>query len=371
VRERRRDRDNRRVPEVSLVRAVRHAAVIIGAWALAAAFFAWQANDIAVRRGDPDEYVARLIETASPMLVWALLTPLLLYVGHRFPIRKPHRVRNAMLLCAAAAGVALLRASADVMLMVTYFGVLASLAALFHAHLTFAVVVLGIANFIRLEEENKIRRHTIARSEVAAAEALLRQLRADLSPHFLFNTLNAVAVLLHDDPKTAERMLDKVCDFLRNAVATEHAREVRLADELELVSSYFDLQMMRFGRKLTAIIEVSDPALRDAAIPPLLLQPLIENAIVHGIAHRRDGGCVAVLVDRRRDSTGTWLRIDVRDNGPGFDPKAGGGRPRVGLANVATRLESMYGASHALRYLRIGEAFVARLLIPLTMKDRA
>jgi two-component system LytT family sensor kinase len=353
-----------------VLRAVGHAAVIVAAWGMVTAFYAWHENDAAVRRGDPNEYGLRFIETASPMLVWAVLTPLLLFVGHHFPIRHPHRIRNALLVCLSAAGVALLRAAADVMLGVTYHGFFVSLAALFHAHVIFALVILGIATFIRLEREDKIRRHTIARSEAAAAEAALRQVRADLSPHFLFNTLNAVATLLHDDPKAAERMLDKVRDFLGNAVATEHAREVRLADELELVSSYFDLQMRRFGAKQTTTIELSDPILRNAAVPPLLLQPLIENAILHGIARRRHGGRVAVIVDRETDTAGTWLRIDIRDDGPGFDPDSGGGKGRVGLANVATRLESMYGSAHALRYLRIGEAFVARLLIPLTIVEQ-
>lgn len=352
------------------VRAVRHAAVILGAWAIAAAFFAWHEHDLTVRRGEPSAYAVRLIDTASPMLVWALLTPLLLYVGQLFPLRKPHRMRNALLISVAAVGVALLRAAADVMLMVTYYGVLASVAALFHAHFIFALIILGIANFIRLEEEDQIRRHTIARSEAAAAEAMLRQLRADLSPHFLFNTLNAVAALLHHDLRTAERMLDKIRDFLRSVLATERAREVRLAEELELVASYFELQRMRFGPKLTTSIDVADPALRDAAIPPLLLQPLIENAIIHGIARRRDGGRVAVLVDRQSDAAGTWLRIDVRDDGPGFDPENGGGKPRVGLGNVTTRLESMYGSAQGLTYLRVGGVFVARLVIPLTLAER-
>lgn len=349
-----------------LLRASRHAVVIVAAWSLAAAFFAWYENDLAVRRGERGAYAVRLIDTASPMLLWALLTPFLLYAGQLFPLRKPRRIRNALVVCVAAALVALLRAAADVKLTVTYHGAPASTAFLFHAHLVFAVVILGIANFIRLEKEDEVRRHAIARSEAAARETVLRQLRADLNPHFLFNALNAVATLLHVDPESAERMLDKIRDFLRHAVATEHAREVRLADELNLVSSYFDLQRMRFGSNLTATIDVSDPALRDAAIPPLLLQPLIENAIIHGVARRRGGGRVAVLVGRENDAAGTWLRIDICDDGPGFDP-ASGGKPRVGLANVAARLESLYGPAHALTYLRMGEVFVARLLIPLTL----
>lgn len=301
------------------------------------------------------------------MLVWALLTPLLLYLGSVLPIRKPHRIRNALLVSGAAAGIAFLTAKVGV----SFLGARGTVTALFHVDLLLALVIVGVANFLRLEQEDQTRRHTIAMIEAAASEAVLRQLRADLNPHFLFNTLNGVATLLHRDPESAARMIDKIGEFLSRALATEHAREVRLEDELELVSSYFDLQRMRFGPNLSTSIEVSDPALRDAAIPPMLLQPLVENAIIHGVARRRQGGSVAVLVSREREAAGAWLRIEIRDDGPGFDPDAGGPKPRVGIANVTTRLESMYGSSHALTYVRAGGSFVARVRIPLKVHEQA
>jgi signal transduction histidine kinase len=333
---------------------------------VAAAFFAWKMHDFAERIGQPSEFGVHFITQASRMLVWALLTPLLLYVGHVLPIREPNRIRNALLVCVVAAGVALLRAASDG----TLLGAQGSLTVPFSTDVIFAFAIVGITNFLRIEEEDNNRRHTIAMIEAAASEAVLRQLRADLSPHFLFNTLNGVATLLHSDPETAARMLDKIGDFLRSALATEHAREVRLEEELELVSSYFDLQRMRFGPKLTATIDISDPALREAAIPPMLLQPLVENAIIHGVARRRYGGCVSVLVTRESESAGERLRIDIRNDGPGFDPDTGGAEPRLGIRNVRTRLESMYGSEHSLTYLRMGDDFVARVLIPLKVKER-
>jgi len=354
----------------SVAKSIRIASAILASWMIPAAFFSWEDYDLAVRIGDAGDYAMRFYSMAAPMLIWALFTPPLVYVAQRLPLRKPHWLRNGFLLCLTALAVAAVRARIDVALGFTLGRFIFSVATLLHIHFLYALVVLGVASFIRLEQDQRTRRHDAARSEAEAAQASLRRLRADLNPHFLFNTLNAVAMLLHRDRDAAAEMLDKLREFLTTVVATEHAREIRLADELEFVSRYFDIQKMRFSDKLTTAIQLSDPRLGDAAVPPLLLQPLVENSIIHGIALRPEGGCVAVIADEHRNSDGLWLRIVVRDDGLGFRPAAPTTRAGMGVANIRARLESQYGARQSLTYEREGDAFVAKVLIPLRVAPR-
>jgi LytS/YehU family sensor histidine kinase len=160
-------------------------------------------------------------------------------------------------------------------------------------------------------------------------------------------------------------MLGQLKELLRTSVASQDTREVRLAEELEFLTRYFDVQKMRFGAKLSTAIEVSDPQLRDAAIPPLLLQPLVENSIIHGIGRRRDGGSVVVAVDSVRVGDRDWLCLQVRDNGPGAEPAAIFSRGSVGVPNAKARLETLYGRDQSLTYIRRGELFIAEVRIPL------
>ena len=339
----------------------------MAAWVAAAIFFGWQHYRMIIARGQADDVVERLVATTASMLIWALFTPLVFWLAAFVPLRKPHRARNTLLVLAAAAVVAAVRAVLDFALGFSAVDYRGTAPTLFHTHFLFALVVFGVANFLRLEREEQERRRAEACIEAEAAEARLRQLRSDLNPHFLFNTLNAVAELLHSDPRAAAEMLEKLRELLRSAVASEDAREVRLAEELEFISRYFDIQKMRFAGKLTTTIEVAGAHLHDAAVPPLLLQPLIENSIVHGISRRRDGGSVSVRIAEQRDGDGHWLCMQVRDDGPGCAPDAVFARGSIGVPNAVARLEAIYGRRQSLTYATRGDAFVAEVRIPLRM----
>jgi two-component sensor histidine kinase len=355
-----------------LLRLTRTALVITLAWLCIGTFFGWQHNTIIRNRGEADDLFDRWAGMSASMFAWAILTPVVIYVSDLFPLRRPFRARNLLIITAFAVVVALGRAMFDAWLPVlveelplTFLDYRASVVALFHRHFLFAILLVGVANFLGLEREESERRHRDARLESELTEARLRQLRADLHPHFLFNALNAVAALLHRDPASAEAMLGKLRELLRASLATEETREVRLAEELEFLTRYFDIQKMRFGDKLTTAIHVADPHLNDAAVPPLLLQPLVENSIVHGISRRRDGGTIVVLVESERNGDDDWLRLQVRDNGPGCDPASILARGSVGVPNAVARLISIYGSRQSLQYRRRGDAFVAEVRIPL------
>jgi len=359
------------VPDVR--RLVRFALAVTLAWLFIGFFYAWQHNTIILRRGEHDDLQERIVGMTGSMFAWAMFTPIVFYLSDFIPVREPHRTRNAFLSAVLAAVVGFLLALVDQWLPTihgfptTFADYGASLMGLFHTHFLFAVLVIGMGNFLRFEREESARGHRDARLESDLAQARLRQLRADLHPHFLFNALNAVASLLHRDAPAAKEMLRKLRELLRASVASAETREVRLAEELEFLERYFDIQKMRFGQKLSTAIHVSDPQLRDAAVPPLLLQPLVENSIIHGIGRRREGGSVVVVVDTEKNGDDEWLRLQVRDNGPGADSSAIFGRGNVGVPNAKARLESIYGRNHSLTYSRRGDAFVAEVRIPLRM----
>jgi LytS/YehU family sensor histidine kinase len=160
-----------------------------------------------------------------------------------------------------------------------------------------------------------------------------------IQPHFLFNTLHTISELVHEDPDAAERMIARLGDLLRLTVDNAQAHEVTLAQEMEFLEAYLEIQRTRFHDRLEVTVEVEDGT-EDALVPNLVLQPLVENAIRHGTASL--GGLGRILV--RTSNRGGTLRLEVHDNGRGPQPAP---RPRqrqgVGVRNTRARLEQMYG----------------------------
>ena len=171
-------------------------------------------------------------------------------------------------------------------------------------------------------------------------QAKLQALRLQLQPHFLFNTLNTITALVHRDPPSAERMVTGLSELLRFSLGTAGEQEVRLDRELEVLRHYLDIQLVRFSDRLSVRFDI-EPAARDAMVPGLLLQPLVENAIKHGITPRVTGGHLHISVRRLDD----MLLLEVTDDGVGTrEPLSEG----VGLGNARARLASLYGARHRL-----------------------
>jgi two-component system, LytTR family, sensor kinase len=178
----------------------------------------------------------------------------------------------------------------------------------------------------------------VLRSQLA--EAQLATLRMQLNPHFLFNTLHAVSALVDRDPAGVRRMIARLSELLRSTLEDGAAPERSVEEEVAFASRYLEIMQLRFEGKLEVAMEIDSEA-RDALVPTLILQPLVENAIKHGIAKTRGAGWVAVEVQR----AGDYLRLAVRDSGPGVltsSPIPSGG---VGLRNTDERLRQMYGAN--------------------------
>lgn len=195
-----------------------------------------------------------------------------------------------------------------------------------------------------------------SRLESDLHRAELETLRARLNPHFLFNSLQNISVLIEEDPKTASRMLARLGDVLRAALRQSSKREIPLASEIELAKNYVAVEQMRFGDRLEVVFEISAES-QDALVPPFLLQPLVENAIVHGLREARIGG--VIRIGSRVD--GENLRLTVADNGSGV--RTGSLRDGVGLSSTRERLARMYPQRHCLELRPLAQGGVEALIL--------
>jgi signal transduction histidine kinase len=203
--------------------------------------------------------------------------------------------------------------------------------------------IVAVADYVRESRERQLR---AAELRGQLTEARLAALKMQLNPHFLFNTLNMISSHLHADPDRADTMISRLSDFLRGTLRHSDRQEVPLEQELLLLRPYLELMLARFEDRLSVEVQIA-PETSDALVPHMLLQPLVENALAHGIARRTDPGRVRIASQRAGDR----LRLLVEDNGPGL----GGGSPDaveqgVGLKNTRQRLEALYGDDQQLRF---------------------
>ena len=192
------------------------------------------------------------------------------------------------------------------------------------------------------------------RVEAAEMRGLLQQaqlhaLRSQLNPHFLFNTLHSIAELVHENPRLAEQMLLRLSELLRKALHSSTAQEIALADELDFVKGYLEIEQLRLGERLSVIWDIAPDSL-DARIPSLLLQPLVENAIQHGIASSSQPGRLSIRA--RRD--GDFFEVQIHDNGSGLLVNSSPGRNGIGLANTSDRLQRLYGSRQRFELINDG-----------------
>src|SRR6267143_3691967 len=178
-----------------------------------------------------------------------------------------------------------------------------------------------------------------ARLEMQLVQARLDALVGQLQPHFLFNTLHTISAFVLEDAKQANRMITRLSELLRQSFNRERGPLVTLEEELELLDHYVAIQEARFGDRLRVTFRV-DPAAASAVVPTFLLQPLVENAIRHGVVPNGNVAEISIAAVRE----GERLHLEVRDNGPGLNGGASGGG--LGLANTRARLQELYGPSH-------------------------
>lgn len=281
---------------------------------------------------------------------WASLAPLVFRLGARHPIRPPHWFHSAGIHALLSLGVTQLALTIGAAVSTPFepssFGeqYLQFLGQHGMIGLFTYWALLAIQLLLRMQKERIQRETEAARLAAELDRSRLQALKTQLQPHFLFNTLHAIVTLLDEDKVSAEDMLLRLSDLLRAFLEEYDGQEITLRRELALLDLYLGIQRKRFKDRLTARVYVAPDTL-DCAVPSLLLQPIVENAIRHGIGQRIGGDCIEI--ESRRD--GDALRIEVRNGNSTLEPDRGNAGHGIGLSNTRLRLKTLYGDAAEVR----------------------
>jgi two-component system LytT family sensor kinase len=343
---------------------------------------------------DPTGHGSLLLEAAGWFVhayLWAAATPLIFWIVWRVEAMSAARPVRIILLVVAAILIALVVAVARDVVWTQLLGFPASRKASNLSRYLMgqvrplsepvecgSIFVTGFVRRqllrIRAREEQAIRLQAraaemeahAAQLQAQLAQARLAVLRSQLNPHFLFNTLHAISVLIHDDPAGADAMIARLSDLLRYALEDREGEEIRLGEELKLTRHYLEILQIRFQGRLETTVSAG-PDVDDALVPNLILQPLVENAMKHGVA--KAGGRGRIEVDARR--SGESLVLTVRDTGGGENAHgpaeigSAGAGTGVGLANVRARLQELYGPDQRLSLQPVpGGGMAAEIVLP-------
>ncbi len=340
-------------------------------WTLIGLSFASQFYLSSFKAGRPVSWSQAVGWSLGDWYVWALLALPIFQLARRFRFDARRWVRNvgihlvasavfslAYILLRAVLGQAQSRLSGVPVTFTEAFDPL--VVKTFHFNLLIYWVIVSVSHAFSYYRQYQERALRATELERRLAQARLQALQMQLNPHFLFNTLNAISSLMHKDIAAADRMITRLADLLRYALDTTDAHEVPLGKELAFLERYLEIEKIRFGTRLSVRVDIA-PEVQDARVPNLILQPLVENAIKHGIERRARPGVIELIAR----SQNALLHIEVRDNGPGLvtDQPA---REGIGLSNTRARLQQLYGGAHRFE-LRNGEAggLVVELELPL------
>jgi two-component system, LytTR family, sensor kinase len=325
-------------------------AIIFLCWTGFALFFTTQSYIVQARYNGKVNWKGTLVDWLLGSYSWFILTPLVLRMSKLFPLQRGKLLRSVgvhsfvgpffnivnIVIFIVARG-AIFGPFPDTR---SFFESLRSHIIIeFHGGLLLYMAVIGISQAIDYYRKYRERELQASNLETRLVEAQLDALRMQLHPHFLFNTLNSVSVLMRRDVDAADRMLLQLSSLLRGALARNAAHEIKLGQELEILQRYLEIEQIRFQDRLTVRAHI-DPSALDALVPQLFFQPLVENAIRHGIADREAGGEIDIRAERQNG----MVYLQVRDNGPGLNLSDGNFIEGVGLSNTRSRLEYLYGS---------------------------
>jgi two-component system LytT family sensor kinase len=296
-------------------------------------------------------------------LLWAGLAPAVFLFTRRFPIDRERWFRNSLLHIVACVALTIAHRAIYLiigwLLHVAAYQNLTSIPDLYSSDILFNLptgfmsygtifLISYVIDYYRRHQEEELNisrlKAELAEAKLQVTEAQLQALKMQLHPHFLFNTLNSISALLDEDAEAADQMLARLGDFLRLTLENSGAQQVTLQEELEFLRCYLEIEHVRFHDRLTVNMQI-EPRTLDARVPNLILQPIVENAIRHGIVSRIAPGQIEISAGLSGDA----LQLQVKDNGPGLRLVEGGRatvKEGLGLANTRARLAQMYGPAH-------------------------
>ena len=325
-------------------------ALIVGAWAVFGLVLANQGYMQSGLRGRPAlSWAQALKPSVLETLLWVISTFAIFWLARRFPLERGRLAVGIAVHLVGAVVMSLARVGVWVFLgqhvswigernfRLQFWGTSTQ-------NFSIYALLVGIAHLGLYSRRSREREQAAERLARGLTEARLQALKMQLQPHFLFNTLNAISALIPDDAKPARRMLARLGDLLRVTLEHEETQEVTLREELAFLDPYLEIEQARLEDRLTVVKKIS-PETLDARVPHLILQPLVENAIRHGIAARIEPGRVEISATCTPNDG--FLRLEVRDDGRGVD-RGGEVRTRrgVGLTNIRSRLEQLYNGEH-------------------------
>jgi len=330
--------------------------LIFGFWTLLALSYALSGGLASISEGYPPAWLRNLAWNLGNFWLWMALAPLVGWLGRQsaghdwrrfFAVHVPASLAVALAQMTAHLVVFWYLCGPGRMPNVHTLGQYVHMEFAYSFHLALLTYWVVLAVLRGMDSRRRLRDEQLrsALLESQLAQAQLQALRMQLQPHFLFNTLNAISALALADPLQARLMIARLSDFLRLTLEERHAPQVPLARELEFLRCYLDIQQVRFQDRLSTRLDVADDALR-AAVPSLILQPLVENALRHGLLAKAEPGSLQVL--GQRDGDELVLRVD--DDGLGLPPD--GANEGIGLTNTRARLAMLFGGDASLELQR-------------------
>jgi two-component system LytT family sensor kinase len=324
------------------------AALVFGGWTLFGLFsYSQTVLYYSLPARDPIPWGPLFAISLGSAWIWAALTPAALWVANRLRFEPNQRMRSLLLhgtagltfvLVSTVLERAIVASISDSPLKPFVQGLLYRFDSRLLAYLCI-VTVASAARYALLYREREVQ---AAELEAQLARAELQVLKMQLQPHFLFNALNTIAELAHDDPNNADRLIARLGHLLRLSLEQAGHQVVPFRQELQFLTAYLEIEQTRFQDRLAVDTDVSLDAL-DAGVPALLLQPIVENAIRHGTSPRTGAGVISIRARRQ----GAMLTVEIRDNGPGFPNGSTALKEGVGLSNTRERLRQLYGDRHA------------------------
>jgi two-component system, LytTR family, sensor kinase len=338
-------------PQRMWVKRLARIGIIWGMWTIAALFFSTQVFMMYYSERQPIPYARAFLVQGSACYVWALVTPLVLWLARRFRIDRDKWLRKVVVHFLFS--VALV--STLIALHFIVYMLLAGRASSITPLRLFGYVYPNLDRWILVywfiflmshafNYYNSYRKGELKASQLRTqlVQSQLEALKMQVQPHFLFNTLHSISALLSKDTEGARKMITRLGDFLRLTLENSGSMEVTLQQEIEFLNGYLEIERIRFQDRLTTEIKI-DPAVLEVRVPNLILQPIVENAMRHAVGNSRSGHVEITAVPKNGA-----LRIEVKDNGPGlqvdraFEARRGKG---LGLANTQARLVGLYGTA--------------------------